>query len=149
MTDNSGSWNRSTIRRGRQKICVHKNSDTLKTRAQDASSHASERFNSRAFSSSSTLNFASGIDSGGETTFLPFTVALHISPNYSRLRPIVVDAKSISPGRTGPATGNVWIMLGQLAFPFQNWNDFVVVILEAWASAIVRMLRGVSEHERV
>jgi len=62
---------------------------------------------------------------------------------------IVVDAKSISPGRTGPATGNVWIMLGQLAFPFQNWNDFVVVILEAWASAVVRMLRGVSEHERV
>jgi hypothetical protein len=40
-------------------------------------------------------------------------------------------------------------MLGQLAFPFQNWNDFVVVILEAWAAAVVRMLRGVSEHERV
>src|SRR5262245_60597798 len=62
---------------------------------------------------------------------------------------IVVDAKSIRPGSAGPATGNIWIMLGQLAFPFQNWNDFVVVILEAWASAVVRMLRGVSEHERV
>ena len=62
---------------------------------------------------------------------------------------IVVDAKTIRSGSAGPVTGNVWIMLGHLAFPFQNWNDFVVVILEAWAAAVVRMLRGVSEHERV
>jgi hypothetical protein len=62
---------------------------------------------------------------------------------------IVVDPKTIRPGGVGPATGNVWLALGQIAFPIKDWNDFVVVILEAWVSALVRLLRGVSEHERV
>jgi hypothetical protein len=62
---------------------------------------------------------------------------------------IVVDAKTIRPGSAGPATGDVWIVLGQREFPFQNWNDFVVVILEAWAAVVVRILRGFSKLERV
>jgi hypothetical protein len=62
---------------------------------------------------------------------------------------IIVDPKTIRSGGVGPATGDIWITLGQLAFPMKDWNDFVVVILEAWASALVRLLHGVSKHERL
>ncbi len=62
---------------------------------------------------------------------------------------IVFDAKTLRPGRMGPATGNVWLTFDDTAFPRQDWNDFAVVILEAWASAMLRLLQGVSEHELI
>jgi hypothetical protein len=40
-------------------------------------------------------------------------------------------------------------MLGDSAFPEADWNDFVVVILEAWVSSILRVLRGLSDCELV
>ena len=62
---------------------------------------------------------------------------------------LVVDPKTLRGGIRGPATGSIWIVVGRLAFPLQDWNDFVVVILEAWTAALVRLLRGVRERERV
>lgn len=63
---------------------------------------------------------------------------------------IVVDAATVRPGRrAGPATGSVWINLGEVEFPMKGWNDFVVVILAAWASAMVRLLCGSTTRERV
>jgi hypothetical protein len=62
---------------------------------------------------------------------------------------LVVDAKTLSPGSMGPATGSIWLMLGDSAFPLSGWNDFVVVILEAWVSSILRLLRGLSDSELV
>jgi hypothetical protein len=62
---------------------------------------------------------------------------------------LVVDAKTLRPGGTGPTTGNICLMLDGSAFPHRDWNDFVVVILEAWVSSILRLLRGGSESELV
>lgn len=61
----------------------------------------------------------------------------------------VVDAETLRPGTMGPATANVWLMLGDSAFPLRAWNDFVVVILEAWVSSMLRLLRGLSDCELV
>ncbi|HTE55958.1 MAG TPA: hypothetical protein VK698_34130 [Kofleriaceae bacterium] len=62
---------------------------------------------------------------------------------------IVVDAATVRPGRAGPATGSIWVSLGELSFPMEGWNDFVVVILAAWVGAMVRLLRGSTTRERV
>jgi hypothetical protein len=62
---------------------------------------------------------------------------------------IIVDAKTFHVGNMGPATGNICLSLGSSAFPSQSWNDFVVVVLEAWVSALTRLLSGISEHEFV
>ena len=62
---------------------------------------------------------------------------------------IFFDAKTLRQGGVGPATGNVWVMLGDVAFPQIGWNDFAVVVLEAWVSAILRLLRSVSRNELV
>lgn len=62
---------------------------------------------------------------------------------------IVVDTGTLRPGGVGPATGTVWLALGNAAFPITDWNDFIVVILEAWVSALLRLLAGVSSHEIV
>jgi hypothetical protein len=40
-------------------------------------------------------------------------------------------------------------VLGPTTFPVRHWNDFVVVILEAWVEAIVRIVRAGSQRERV
>ena len=62
---------------------------------------------------------------------------------------LAVDASSISPRTSGPATGDIVLMLGSVAFPVAGWNDFVVVILEAWLNALLRLVRETSETERV
>jgi hypothetical protein len=62
---------------------------------------------------------------------------------------LVIDTETLRPGNLGPATANVWLMLDNSAFPVEGWNDFVVVILEAWVSALLRLLRGLSNCELV
>ena len=49
----------------------------------------------------------------------------------------------------GPMTGDIWITLGRESFPSPRWNDFVVVILCAWANSVLRIVRGESARERV
>lgn len=61
---------------------------------------------------------------------------------------LTVGVETIRPG-AGPCTGDIWIEMGSEAFPMQGWNDFIIVILEAFASALVRILRRVSTVERV
>ncbi len=62
---------------------------------------------------------------------------------------IVVDPSSFRLGKVGPSTGEIWLAFDSIAFPAPRWNDFVVVILEAWAAALLRILRGSSSFERV
>jgi hypothetical protein len=57
---------------------------------------------------------------------------------------LVVEPGSVRPGHQGPATGNVWLILEHGAFPAERWNDFVVVILEAWVTALWRLRQGSS-----
>jgi len=62
---------------------------------------------------------------------------------------LVVDAKTLRAGSVSPATGAVWIAWDGVAFPSEGWDDFVVVILDAWASALLNLLRSRSEREEV
>lgn len=62
---------------------------------------------------------------------------------------LVVDPSSIVLCGSGPATGNIALSIAGTWFPATGWNDFVVVILEAWLSALVRIVRGTSDTERV
>lgn len=62
---------------------------------------------------------------------------------------LVIDASTMSFRASGPATGNVALMLGDVVFPAPCWNDFIVVIIEAWVSALARLLCKRSERERV
>ena len=62
---------------------------------------------------------------------------------------LVVDPASIRTRGAGPATGSVWLALEEVAFPSKDWNDFIVVILEAWVGAVLRLLEGSSRNEIV
>jgi hypothetical protein len=61
---------------------------------------------------------------------------------------VVVDQASFKVSHTGPSTGRIWIALDSVVFPAAGWNDFVVVVLEACVSAMLRTLRGYNDVER-
>ena len=60
---------------------------------------------------------------------------------------IFADPATLRPGRLGPATGTLSIAIDGVEFPAQGWNDFILVILETWATALVRLLQGTSTTE--
>jgi hypothetical protein len=62
---------------------------------------------------------------------------------------IVIDPRTIIGRQAAPATGDIWIEIDEVVFPLQGWNDFVIVILEAWAGALVRILRRTSKCETI
>lgn len=62
---------------------------------------------------------------------------------------LVVDLSSVSFRPLRPATGNISLLLGGVVFPTDSWNDFVIVVVEAWLTALVRLARHTSASERV
>ena len=63
---------------------------------------------------------------------------------------MIVNRSSLSLGSIGPATGDIALTLGDgTVFPHPQWNDFIVVVLGAWASALLRLLQKESHSERV
>lgn len=62
---------------------------------------------------------------------------------------LVVDPSTMSFRASGPPTGNIKLMLDNAMFPASGWNDFVVVIVEAFVGALLRLLGNVGECERV
>ena len=62
---------------------------------------------------------------------------------------IVIDPNTLTSNDPGVATGTLWVAIGGTEFPAEGWNDFVVVILEAWASALLRLAQGASTTELV
>jgi hypothetical protein len=62
---------------------------------------------------------------------------------------IMVEQGTMKAGTVGPATGDIWLEMSGTAFPMSHWNDFVVVILHAWAVALVRLLRGKATSAQV
>ena len=60
-----------------------------------------------------------------------------------------IDTATLRAGSQGPATADIALLLGGEAFPMERWNDFVVVILCAWATAAVRLLRKEKAVEKV
>lgn len=62
---------------------------------------------------------------------------------------LVTEPASIITCPDGPATGNVWLVLNGYEFPTHGWNDFIVVILGWWLTALLLLLRNDSRLERV
>ena len=59
-----------------------------------------------------------------------------------------VDETKIKLSGTSIA-GEVWISLNDREFPHASWSDFVVVVLEAWSAAVMRVIDGASTCESV
>ena len=53
---------------------------------------------------------------------------------------LVVDPSTLVMRENGPATGCIWFKFGEVSFPAEEWNDFVVVVLGWWTGALVRLL---------
>src|ERR1044071_10222141 len=62
---------------------------------------------------------------------------------------LIVDPSSITFRSSGPATGDITLLVDGVPFPSAGWNDFVIVILQAWISALVRLAQQASQNERV
>ena len=53
---------------------------------------------------------------------------------------LVVDAETLVWRAHGPATGAIFLRAAPHAFPAEGWDDFVVVILDAWLEALLGLL---------
>jgi hypothetical protein len=55
---------------------------------------------------------------------------------------IHVETASLRIRANGPATANMWLVINGREFPAHGWNDFVVVVLGWWATALLEVLRN-------
>jgi hypothetical protein len=62
---------------------------------------------------------------------------------------LLVDVTSIRVRPSGPATGDIELVMGSTRFPGAGWNDFVIVVLDAWVTALLRLVRRQPDAERV
>jgi hypothetical protein len=62
---------------------------------------------------------------------------------------LIAEVESVQARPTGPVTGNIWLEINGNSFPKYRWNDFVVVVLGWWASALLKLVRGSSTQEMV
>src|SRR4051812_22305838 len=62
---------------------------------------------------------------------------------------LVVDSSSLEARVGAAATANLWLVVDGREFPSRGWNDFAVVVLAWWATALLRLFRGASTKERV
>ncbi len=60
---------------------------------------------------------------------------------------LIAKATSVATRKPGPATGDIWLVIDGRKFPILGWNDFVVVILNFWATALTRLIRDDSKSE--
>jgi hypothetical protein len=60
-----------------------------------------------------------------------------------------VDLSTLDLRRRGPATGNIVLLVDGEKFPAPAWNDFAIVILDAWIRALHQMTTRQSARERV
>lgn len=62
---------------------------------------------------------------------------------------LIIDPSSISLRAVGPATGDIALAIGNTLFPASGWNDFIIVILEAWLGALTQLSRGTRKTQLV
>ena len=62
---------------------------------------------------------------------------------------LVTELGMLNVRAQGPAIAGIWLVTGGSEFPRAGWNDFVVVVLGWWSSAILRLLENNSGMERV
>jgi hypothetical protein len=61
---------------------------------------------------------------------------------------VEVDSRTIRFRGDSPATGEIWVALGGSEFPARRWNDFIVVVLSAFVTAVRQVIDGAG-HARV
>jgi hypothetical protein len=62
---------------------------------------------------------------------------------------LVLDTGSIEQHSNGSVTGIVFWEIDGRGFPDNAWNDFVLVVIAWWLKAVIRLLTGTSEAERM
>ena len=62
---------------------------------------------------------------------------------------LVLDLASVSCSGRRPAIGVLYLEMSGVLFPSLRWTEFVVVFLEAWLTAVTRLVRRKSGSERV
>jgi hypothetical protein len=73
------------------------------------------------------------------------------SPEAKRLGAVRVrfSEASIERSNSGAILGDLWLEVGDAAFPAENWSDFIVVILTWWLEALDGLRRpGAKEDLR-
>ena len=60
---------------------------------------------------------------------------------------IVINEATFQQQRSGTTTGTIFWLINGKAFPDEAWNDFVIIVLAAWAAAVARLLSGTSTKE--
>lgn len=58
---------------------------------------------------------------------------------------IKIDEASLLRNKRGLVTGRIYIVAGDIVFPHQEWDDFIVVILGWWIEAIQTLHNGETE----
>ena len=50
---------------------------------------------------------------------------------------IITDEESLEMSGRGAVLGNIWLEISDIAFPSDDWNDFVVIVLAWWLKEVV------------
>lgn len=59
------------------------------------------------------------------------------------------DVETLKISSRGSVTGKIFLEIGECEFPSHEWNDFVVVIIEWWATALRKLLKETSSQELI
>jgi hypothetical protein len=60
-----------------------------------------------------------------------------------------IDSNSIEQSRNKTITGSIYFDFGGYKFPEIGWNDFVVVVINWWLTALRNLAIGLSEFEKL
>jgi hypothetical protein len=60
---------------------------------------------------------------------------------------IAVNPESVQLHSDGTVTGIAYWEIDGFVFPATDWNDFVLVLLECWSGAMIRILKGETAAE--
>jgi hypothetical protein len=59
---------------------------------------------------------------------------------------IIFDESTLHQSKKGSITGVVYFDFGDILFPDDRWNDFVVVVVTWWLSALEKLERGIDRE---
>lgn len=59
---------------------------------------------------------------------------------------IIFDESTLRQSKKGSITGVVFFDFGDVLFPDDRWNDFVVVVVTWWLGALERLERGIDRE---
>lgn len=60
---------------------------------------------------------------------------------------IGLNLQSIAQSKSGNVTGVIYWKIGTVSFPENGWNDFVLVLINAWLESAIRLINRESTNE--